>query len=518
MRYKLPQRRSKVDGAYSSEPQAFKLTGNALDLLCGSVKDKECLVRRSDTEINPMNTHTASVDESQPSSHTVFPPVVSRFLLSGEEFPRLAVLIAVLSCCVLLAVLGILIAFAVPVADDFCRGSVGWHNAISFANDRYMDWTGRWTSMVIESSLFSVFDLYHSVPFILATLLVLRFLALMFLFRQTLRFSLAHSALWSLLMIATWVSVMLGIGETLLWAAGAIEYELPLTLAILVLAFMLRSKWIAAIPCIVIACTMQELIGVSIVGICVSMLWMYRRNGKILRPIAFLTLIALASTALELFAPGNSARAASVTHSSATLAIPISAFRFLIWTLRWAINPATLGLLLFVSGRRKTTDAFRRFDLIGWPLIVVGLAFMLIVLSPISGTSFRVTNLLCFAFLLMLVYISAGLSVDPKYRRGIQIAGLLLLSAGIFTSKNIEDLSSSATKARTYRQAWIERARTHTFERIITPPSYFDADATPDSSSWYNKCIARYFGMSSVSCPTCKPDGADPTTMTVLSK
>jgi hypothetical protein len=49
----------------------------------------------------------------------------------------------------------------------------------------------------------------------------------------------------------------------------------PLTLAILVLTFLLRTKWIAAIPCIVIACTMHELIGVSIVGVCVSMLWMY---------------------------------------------------------------------------------------------------------------------------------------------------------------------------------------------------------------------------------------------------
>jgi hypothetical protein len=465
-----------------------------------------------------MNIAPASVDESQPSSQTVIPPVVSRFLLSGEELPKLAVGIAVLSCCALLALLGILIAFAVPVADDFCRGSVGWHNAISFANARYMDWTGRWTSMVIESSLFSAFDLYRSVPFILASLLALRFLALMFLFRQTLRLSFANSALWSLLMIATWVSVMLGIGETLLWAAGAIEYELPLTLAILALAFLLRSKWVAAIPCIVIACTMQELIGVSIVGICVSMLWMYRRDVKILRPIAFLTLIALTSTAFELFAPGNSARAASVAHSSAILAIPISAFHFLIWTLRWAVNPATLGLFLFVLGQRKTTARFRRFDLIGWPLIIVGLTFTLIVLSPISGTSFRVTNPLCFAFLLLLVYISAGLSVDPKYRRGIQIAGLLLLSAGVCTSKNTEDLSSSATKAHAYRQAWIERARTHTFERITTPPSYFDADATPDSSSWYNKCIARYFGMSSVSCPTCKPVGSDPTTMTEFRK
>lgn len=464
-----------------------------------------------------MITRFANTDETQPGPHTMIPPAVSRFSLSGEEFSKLAIVIAVLSCCVLLAVLGILIVFAVPLADDFCRGSVGWHNAISFANNQYMNWTGRWTSMVIESSLFSVFNLYRSVPFILATLLVLRFVALMFLFRQTLRLSLANSALWSLLMIATYVSVMLGIGETLLWAAGAVEYELPLTLAIFALAFLLRSKWIVAIPCIVIACTMHELVALSIVGICVSMLWMYRSDRKILGILAFLTLIALVSTAVVLLAPGNAARAGSVPHPNAALAIPIGAFRFSIWMLRWMVNPATLGLLLFVSGRRGITGAFRRFDLIGWPLIIVGLAFAMIILSPI-GTSFRVTNLLCFATLLLLVYISTGLSVDPKYRRGIQIAGLLLLSIGVCTSKNIEDMSSSATKAHAYRQAWIERVRTHTFERIIAPPSYFDADATSDSSNWYNKCIARYFGVSSVSCPTCVPVGPDPTTVTVFRK
>ena len=354
--------------------------------------------------------------------------------------------------------------------------------------------------------LFSLFDLYRSVPFILSTLLVIRFLALMFLFRQTLRLSLANSALWSLLMIATWVSVMLGIGTTLLWAAGAIEYELPLTLAILALAFLLRSRWIVAIPCIVIACTMHELIGVSIVGICVSMLWMYRRNGKVLRPLAFLTLVALASTAFVLFAPGNVARAGfrsalQCNFGDSHHCLPL--FDLDVAMGCQSCHPWT-GLVCL--GRRKTTNAFRLFDLVGWPLIVVGLAFTLIVMSPVSGTPFRVTNLLCFALLLLLVYSSAGLSVDPKYRRGLQIAGLLLLSVGVCTSKNIEDLSSSAAKAPTYRQAWIERARTHTFERITAPPSYFDADATPDSSNWYNRCIARYFGISSVSCSTCKPD------------
>ena len=86
-----------------------------------------------------MNTDSASADGAQPSSHTVIPPLVSRFLPSGEEFPKLAVVIAVFSCCVLLGVLGILIAFAVPVVDDFCRGSIGWHNAISVRGGAKID-------------------------------------------------------------------------------------------------------------------------------------------------------------------------------------------------------------------------------------------------------------------------------------------------------------------------------------------------------------------------------------------
>jgi Family of unknown function (DUF6056) len=282
---------------------------------------------------------------------------------------------------------------------------------------------------------------------------------------------------------------------------------LPLTLAVLALACLCRSRWIAAIPCILIASTMQELIAVSIVGICASLLWMNRRNGKVVRPLAFLTTVALALTAFALLAPGNAARAGSVQHSNTSLVMPIIAFRILIWTLRWAVHPATLGLVLFVSGHRKIATTFRFFDLIGWPLIVVGLAFTLIILAPVSGTPFRVTNLLCFAFLLLIVYGAAGLSIDKKYGRSLQIAGLLLLSVGVCTSKNIEDMSSSAVKARAYRQAWIERRETHRFERITAPPSYFDADATQDSSNWYNKCIARYFGMKSVSCSTCEDVG-----------
>jgi hypothetical protein len=465
-----------------------------------------------------MNSSSESAVEPRPVSKSLIPRAVLRFFFEGEELPRIAVAIAALSCCVLLATLGILIAFAVPLADDFCRGSVGSHNAISFSNHQYLTWTGRWTSMVIESSLFSAFDLYRSVPFILATQLVLRFMALTFLFRQTLRLTVAKSAFWSLLVMATYVSIMLGLGETLLWAAGSVEYELPLTFAILALAFLLRSRWVAAFACVAIASTMQELIAVSIVGICVSMLWMNRGDRKMLRATAVLTMAALASTAFVLLAPGNFARAGSGPHSIVKLATLVSAFRFLIWTLRWAVNPATLGLLLFVSGQRKSAKSFRPFDLIGWPLTVLGLAFTMIVLSPVSGTSFRVTNLLCFALLLLLVYTFAGLSINPRYHRGLQIAGLLLFSAGICTSKNIEDMATSATKAHAFRQAWVERARTHKFERIETPPSYFDADATPDSSSWYDLCIARYFGMSSVACPSCKPVGQPPETPPVSAK
>ena len=42
-----------------------------------------------------MKTGLVSVDESQSSSHAVIPLAVSRFILRGEELPKLAVLITV---------------------------------------------------------------------------------------------------------------------------------------------------------------------------------------------------------------------------------------------------------------------------------------------------------------------------------------------------------------------------------------------------------------------------------------
>ncbi len=58
-------------------------------------------------------------------------------------------------------------------------------NALSYANGQYMWWTGRWTSMAIESFFFPAFPLHRSVPLILLSLLLLRLLSLTYLLRTS---------------------------------------------------------------------------------------------------------------------------------------------------------------------------------------------------------------------------------------------------------------------------------------------------------------------------------------------
>jgi hypothetical protein len=394
--------------------------------------------------------------------------------------------------------LGVLIACATPFAEDFCRGLIGWHNTISYADHQYMHWTGRWTSMVIESFLFSVFNLYRSVPFILASIFALLFLATMYLFRQTLRLS--------MLFLAAWLSISHGIDDTLLWATGAIEYELPLSVALFALAMISRSRWWTALLLIIIASTMHELMALVILGACLSMLWMRRNISKERMPLVLLTVATIILVVFVIMAPGNFERAAP-THRSA-----IFSRLLLLASLvaNWTTAVTTIGLLLFVSGRAERNDQRKPLDIIGWPCVIAGLALVSAVVDSFDPVH-RVWNLMIFVYLLFLVYAAVWLSAHIKASRGVQIIGLLLLSLGVLVSRNVKDMAISAIHAPAYRQAITDRIRTHYFNRIPWPRSYYPFDVTSDPNFWINGCEAKYLGLASISCSTCDPSpGSSP--------
>lgn len=436
------------------------------------------------------------------------PGRIHRLFLKNQEISILPIAIAVLASILNLFLLGFLIAWAAPIADDYCRGVVGWQNALSFANQQYMVWTGRWTSVAIESFLFSAFNLYRSVPIILASLIALQFLSVSYLLRRTLGFSSARSVFWSVLLMGTWLSLSPGIGEVALWATGAIEYQLSLTLALFALALVSQSRWIPSIPFMIVAATMHELIALILTGICVSMLWMRRRDSKSVRPLILLTLLAASLTAFVVLAPGNFRRAIYEHDALNRSAVLSNLFYLVSGVARWTTARTTLGILLFLAGIPAKTYRAKPLllDLIGWPCVLTAL-IIVAALIPYGGIPGRVWNLLCFVYLLFLFYAVVWLTPHLEIGRSARVIGLLLFSMGALVSRNFQEMAVSAIHAPAWNQALATRTKTHHFDRILWPRSYFKEDVTSDPDYWINSCVAQYLQISSVSCPTCDPPG-----------
>ena len=451
-----------------------------------------------------MDAHHASPEGTQPDRRSLLSLAAHRLTFNGREIPLIPFVIALLTSIFVLFTLGFLIAYGMPMADDFRRGTVGWQNAIFYADSEYMHWTGRWTSQVIEPGLFSSFDLYHSVPFILAVLFSLRLLALIYLFRHTLTRSRASAACLSTLFVVTWLSVSPGIGESTLWATGAVEYELSLSVAMFAIAMISQSKWIAAGLMLAVAVTMHELIALVLTGTCVNMIWMHRQDSRRVRPLVLLTLASAILTIGVLLAPGNFERSLQIDWPTHKLLAFIAALvRMVISALVWTTSPVTIGLLLFVIGTCEQNRQVRLLNLIGWPCVIIGL--VLAIAAIVYGGPARVQDLLCFVYLLFLIYAAAWFAPKIKAGRRIRIIALLLFSFGAVTSGNVREMVGSAFQAPEWRKAVLDRRTTHHFDRISWPHSYFRGDVTSDDKNWNNTSVAKYLGIASVSCPSCEP-------------
>lgn len=425
---------------------------------------------------------------------------------SVPTISRVALGMAVTSCLVCLLLLVYLMARGAPIADDYCRGILGWQNAFSFANYQYMHWTGRWTSMALESFLFSAFNLYRSVPLILLALFALRFLALTYLVRVTLRIGMARSLFWAMLVISAWVSVSPGTAEGELWATGAIEYQLPLTLMLFAFALISQSRWIASLPFLIVSATMNELVALALTGMCASLFWMRRRKRESANALVLLTLLTACLTALVLLAPGNPNRL-KVEHSElhTVSAVGSSLVSLISGVANWTTACTIIGLLAFLAGTRVNGDRARPalLDVIGWPCVYICL-ISVAALIPYDSIPDRVWDVLCFLYVLLLFYGTIWLAPSLEIGRNARFASLLMFSLGLLASRNFKDLAHSVVQARDWNQALAERARTHRFERIQWPRSYMSADVTSDSNHWCNKCEAGYLHMESVRCPTCE--------------
>lgn len=415
--------------------------------------------------------------------------------------------VVVLACLFNLSLLVYLMMYGAPLADDFCRSLIGWQKALAFANHQYMHWTGRWTSMALEALLFSAFNLYRSVPCILLALFALRYFAVANLLRVTLKVKTIHSFALATLLLSTSIALSPGIAEGELWATGAIEYQLPVTLGLIALALMCESRWIVALPFLAASVTMNEFAALAVTGACANLLWLQWRSKKPVRSLLLVTLFVACLACVTLLAPGSRGRAHSDEYKTENTAyVRTNTVALASAVARWTTASETVGLLLFFAGRRRTTSWSEPKGqyLWGW-CCVLGSLLALAAVVPYSEIPGRVWDLLAFLYLLLLVYFVIWMAQYLDFGRTTRAAGLLILFLGLLTSPTFSDMVHSVRHAPAWRNALEERAKTHRFEKVDWPRAYSHSDITADPSDWVNKCFARYLHVESISCPTCTP-------------
>ncbi|MGO9435108.1 MAG: DUF6056 family protein [Terracidiphilus sp.] len=209
------------------------------------------------------------------------------------------------------------------------------------------------------------------------------------------KLSLSRSFLWSLFLVSSWICISPGLGDGQLWATGAIEYQLPLSLSMVGFAFIIRSRWLVSLPFLVIAATMHELIAFALAGACASLLWMRRRDRKRLAKLALITALTMGLAAFVVMAPGNTKRATLEQRNAHHISIPNHLVSVIWEEANFTAAGVTAGLLLFLAGSCAGEDRSntRLLDLIGWPILLAGLT-LATSFVPMDRVSGRILDLL----------------------------------------------------------------------------------------------------------------------------
>ncbi len=426
-----------------------------------------------------------------------------------------------------------------PFADDFSYAVAGMHNALGpRLLDEYRFWNGRWFSniLVLRGPLVLGLErglwLYRVVPLLLIGLTWFG------------AYRLAHA--WvdapaasrkSLVLASGWFTLlylhlMPDPSEGIYWYTGAVSYQLPGALMLLVAAAWCRSMdadrqgrkramWFAVFTAVVI-CGCSELHMVFMVLLHAALLVRSLKHRSVPPSVALLSFaVVLIAAAVMVFAPGNEGRAAQFPHKE-------ELGRTLLWgaaqtgrfLFTWILSPGLLLVsLLFLSCIRYLHLSRSAIALLNtWRVWQVA-AFTLVLVFASMALPYWSTGLLgqhrsvnatlllflpCWFLLLMLMQERWPVRTPGWFRPAL--VGLLAVtflftgSGGALTSDLLSRRMAQRNQALHDRYAMIRLAIERGDVGVVVPPllptvaSLRFLDADPDPGHWINRSMAQYFG------------------------
>lgn len=442
------------------------------------------------------------------------------------------VLLALLSRHIWLA------AYAHPYLDDFGYAVATRDTTLLDRLWReYQHWNGRWFSnvLVLRGPLLLGVDrglvAYRIMPLVL---MALTLGALYLLIRKAASGHLDRLRSWSvaLLGLLLFMHTMPDTWEGFYWYTGAISYQLPNALALLMLALLWRSStesrvswWRSLIQCALVAaiCGSTEVhmaLTITVLGgmLARTRVSDHRWDGH----LALLLVIALVAGAIMMVAPGNAIRTSLFTQPhdpvrSVVMSI-LQTGRFLAI---WLATPAVLiASLFFLAWRRGIGIRYTGPGPLPLALGIVLLVFLCMFL-PYWSTGLlgqhRTVNVACLVFLVLWPFLLAALDDGFFQRKGWSIplmdarskpwmyallAFFLVVHKwdGALTRDLLDGTARRYDQAMRMRHDRMKEAVRVGLEEIVLPRaepiprSMRVLGPGPDPNAHWNRVMAAYYG------------------------
>jgi hypothetical protein len=457
-------------------------------------------------------------------------------------FSRKSKIIATVAYLIVAGVICGFFFFAQPLADDFCRASVAHGEEYKYLQGMYNAYSGRWAGAGSEIMVLSRFDptrYYYELIFFIWLLHVGAVLFLVYaLFGHKLsrRLILVMTAS---LVILMWTGMPLP-GETVYWFTGSIEYQLNISLSLVLFAVLIRKRlevglqWRVLLQIIglslfaIFITGMHELFGLILclclmVGTAIA----YCINHPNRRAWAVVLVAATAGLVFVVVAPGNFIRLENHPRSEDVI-VTLNLMKMYAkdTVSKWLLDPKLLSAtLLFVI--HPQISAFRpkwltrqqipwKWVILGAWLICIAAGFVFPSWSLGEAMPHRVANGVYTIFVLgwfATVFVFTRWPIEKPYFsttkfRSIASGTLIVFALSIVLTGTIpvalSDLRHNAVPwhdalLQRYNRIWegVYNGRVEIrIPRAPKAPRIFpDWDVSTEIQFWRNKCYANFFGV-----------------------
>ena len=471
-----------------------------------------------------------------------------------------------LAVAVTLGVAAALFVFAHPMGDDFCNAVRARELGVPAAvYGEYLQWGGRLAGHVVVYALPALLDVTRAYPIALAAVAALGAFAVRFLIGSVLPLRGESRRAWglTLVLLALYWAGLPHPGQTVYFFEGASVYSLNLSLALLLVAWLIRLPEGGARPGILVAvllggfvvATFHELIGL-VLALVLGAGASVARFARDPRGRAWLAALAGATigVASMVLAPGNEVRRAALGSESVSIVQAFGAAAQMsvrivdaptlrqdglgsLSPLGWLVDAKLLAatVLLATTGwlrQLRPRWLSRRGDL--WRVLVPTLSVVAIAAYLVAGglalgrtLPLRAFNALYLLFLIgwfLTVFVLTSSAPDVGSEsvtlRVLRNLSACILALGLLVSSNVKygmrdlvDGRAASFDRQMERRYAILRGTTGTAEVGPIDPwpsSYFRNDVG-DVSPEIRSCVARYFDLDAlrpVEGPAAAPERA----------